>query len=288
MKHIVVTGANGQLGFELKKATATWSSYEVHFFDRTTWDISNMEQGLEIMRKYEPTFIVNCAAYTAVDKAESDQENCLSINATSPKILATLANQCGAHLIHISTDFVFDGTKNEPYIETDTVHPISVYGATKLEGEQHIQNTALSYSIIRTSWLYSSFGANFVKTMMKLGAERPALNVIFDQVGTPTYAKDLAEAILSMIPQINQPVQEVLHYSNEGVASWYDFAEEIMTLSQLPCVVSPITTAQYPTPAARPKYSVMNKSKIKETYHITIPHWKKSLKECLHIISLGH
>lgn len=226
--------------------------------------------------------IINCSAYTAVDKAEIEQDLADSINHKAVTYLAQIAKDKSIKLIHISTDYVFNGENFRPYIETDGSSPTGIYGKTKLDGEKALERINPKNSIIiRTSWVYSSFGANFVKTMLRLGKEREVLGVIFDQVGTPTYARDLAKVILDIVPQVKNQEVEIYHYSNEGVLSWYDFAKEIMRMAKLNCEINPIETKEYPTPAKRPYYSLLNKSKIKEKFKIIIPYWKDSLDECL-------
>jgi dTDP-4-dehydrorhamnose reductase len=230
--------------------------------------------------------IINCAAYTAVDKAETDIENADIENRKAVKKLALISKELNIKLIHISTDYVFDGKNFKPYCEEFQTNPQGIYGKTKLDGENEMRDINPKNSIIiRTSWVYSSFRNNFVKTMLRLGKEKEFLGVIFDQVGTPTYARDLAKAILDIIPQIKNKKVEIYNYSNEGVLSWYDFAKEIMRMAKLNCKVNPIETFQYPTPAKRPHYSLLNKSKIKSTFNVEIPYWKDSLDECL--IKLG-
>ncbi|WP_348653162.1 dTDP-4-dehydrorhamnose reductase, partial [uncultured Sulfurimonas sp.] len=229
--------------------------------------------------------IINCAAYTAVDKAEEEQELANQINHLAVKQLASIANKQQARLIHISTDYVFDGENFKPYCEDDTTNPNGVYGITKLDGEKAMQEiNPLNSIIIRTSWVYSSVGANFVKTMLRLGRERDSLGVIFDQVGTPTYARDLAKAILDILVNIKNEKVEIYNYSNEGVLSWYDFAKEIMRMAKIDCSINPIETSEYPTPAKRPHFSLLNKSKIKKEFNLTIPFWKDSLDECLKVM----
>jgi len=235
-----------------------------------------------LLSKYKIDFIINCAAYTNVDKAETDKKNAELINVYAVKNLATISNKYNLDFITISTDYVFDGESHRPYVEDDKVAPQSVYGETKLLSEQALAKINPKNSIIiRTSWVYSSYGNNFVKTMLRLGKERDELGVIFDQIGTPTYAWDLAKAILDILPQIENSKLEIYHYSNEGVLSWYDFAKEIMRMAKIECAVNPIETKAYPTPAKRPHYSLLNKSKIKDKFNITIPYWKDSLDECL-------
>lgn len=286
MSNILVTGAKGQLGSEIRALSVLYPQHEFTFTDRTTLDLSNLCKMENFFDDHTFDAIINCAAYTAVDKAESEKELADTINHRFVSMLAKIAKRNNAALIHISTDYVFNGEHHRPYIESDPTNPQGVYGRTKRDGENAILSVALSNTvIIRTSWVYSSFGNNFLKTMLRLGRERDTLGVIFDQIGTPTYARDLAQTILEILPRIKNEKPEIYHYSNEGVASWYDFAEAIFELSGVNCKVSPITTDQYPTPASRPHYSLLNKSKIKTEFGITIPYWRDSLKECL--ITLG-
>ena len=281
MLNVLVTGSNGQLGSDIKELSIDYK-YNFYFTDRNELDISNPHAITEFVNNNNINTIINCAAYTAVDKAESDIENADKINHLAVKYLAQISKEKNIKLIHISTDYVFDGTNHMPYVETDITNPNGVYGQTKLDGEKAMQEINPENSIIiRTSWVYSSYGANFVKTMLRLGKEKEQLGVIFDQVGTPTYARDLAKAILDIIPNIKNEKVEIYNYSNEGVLSWYDFAKEIMHMTKSTCQVNPIETIEYPTPAKRPHYSLLNKSKIKKEFNITIPYWKDSLDECL-------
>ncbi|MDR2938180.1 MAG: dTDP-4-dehydrorhamnose reductase [Prevotellaceae bacterium] len=284
MQKILITGGNGQLGSELKECAKGMAGFELIFTDVAELDITNAAQVKAFCEQHQPNFIVNCAAYTAVDKAEIEKEFALLLNATAVKNLAEAAENVQAYFVHVSTDYVFDGKNFEPYKEDDKVNPQSEYGRTKLRGEEF----ALAYSksmVIRTAWLYSTFGNNFVKTMLRLGAEKPSLNVVFDQVGTPTNAADLASCITNIIKKVSSGerkfVSGVYHYSNEGVCSWYDFAREIMEQGKRSCEVFPIESKDYPTPAARPHYSVLNKAKIKATYGVEIPYWKDSLRKCI-------
>ncbi len=290
MAKILITGSNGQLGSELKKIASQNTDFEYLFTDVEDLDIANKEQVLAYMHKHKPAFIVNCAAYTAVDKAESDEAVAHIINAKAPAFLAEGARTINAKFIHISTDYVFDGKSYAPYTEETKTNPTSVYGKTKLEGEQFALNAYTETIIIRTSWLYSTFGNNFVKTMIKLGNERDSLGVIFDQVGTPTNAKDLAEAIFAIISQTDKNkssfIPGIYHYSNEGVCSWYDFAIQIHEYAGITCNVKPLLSKEYPTAAPRPHYSVLDKSKIKKTFQITVPYWKNSLLECINSLTL--
>jgi len=288
MTKILITGGNGQLGSEIKALANAYPDFEFIFTDVEDLDITNQAALDLFLTKSDPAFIVNCAAYTAVDKAESDLELATKINSLAPKLLAEASKKYGISLIHISTDYVFDGTAHIPYKETVAPSPDSAYGRTKLEGELNIQSSCEDYIIIRTAWLYSAYGKNFVKTMLKLGSEREELGVIFDQVGTPTYAADLAQAILDIIlAKASGRVANdsgIYHYTNEGVCSWYDFSNEIFRIEGIKCRVKPIETVDYPTPARRPHYSVLNKKKIKTTYDLTIPHWKDSLEICLNVL----
>lgn len=286
MSNILVTGAKGQLGSEIRALSVLYPQHEFTFTDRTTLDLSNLCKMENFFDDHTFDAIINCAAYTAVDKAESEKELADTINHRFVSMLAKIAKRNNAALIHISTDYVFNGEHHRPYIESDPTNPQGVYGRTKRDGENAILSVAPSNTvIIRTSWVYSSFGNNFLKTMLRLGKERDDLGVIFDQVGTPTYARDLAQTILEILPIIKNESPEIYHYSNEGVASWYDFAKSIFELSGITCQLNPITTDQYPTPAKRPHYSLLNKIKIKTDFEITIPYWRDSLKECL--ITLG-
>ena len=281
MNNILVTGANGQLGSEINDLSQNYN-YNFFFTCRDDLDITNKLEIETFCINNNINTIINCGAYTAVDKAEDDKENANSVNNLAVKYLAQISKENNISLIHISTDYVFDGTNHKPYTEDDKVKPIGVYGQTKLDGEDAIVEINPKNSIIiRTSWVYSSFGNNFVKTMLRLGKEKDSLGVIFDQVGTPTYAKDLAKSILDIIPKIKNDNVEIYHYSNEGVLSWYDFAKEIMRMAKLTCTINPIESKDYPTPVKRPHYSVLNKSKIKEKFNLEIPFWKDSLDECL-------
>jgi dTDP-4-dehydrorhamnose reductase len=286
MTNILVTGENGQLGSEIKLLSSNYA-HGFFFTSRDTLDITNKEAISVFVQKNNINTIINCAAYTAVDKAEEEQELANDINHKAVQYLAEIANEKEIKLIHISTDYVFDGTNFKPYLETDPTNPNGIYGKTKLSAEKAIEKINPKNTIvIRTSWVYSSFGANFVKTMLRLGKEKESLGVIFDQVGTPTYARDLAETILDILPKIENKKVELYHYSNEGVLSWYDFAKEIMRMAKLDCNINPIETKAYPTPAKRPHYSLLNKSKIKNQFNITIPFWKDSLDDCLKVMKV--
>ena len=279
--NILVTGSMGQLGSEIKAISSDYS-YNFFFTDRNNIDITNKDNIKEYCQTNSINVIINCAAYTAVDKAETDIENADLVNRKAVKKLSIVAKELNIKLIHISTDYVFDGKNFKPYVEEYQTNPQSVYGKTKLDGENEMKDiNPLNSIIIRTSWVYSYYGNNFVKTMLRLGKEKEELGVIFDQVGTPTYAKDLALTILNIIPQIENSKVEIYNYSNEGVLSWYDFAKEIMKMAKLNCKINPIETYQYPTPAKRPHFSFLNKSKIKQKFNIEIPYWKDGLDDCL-------
>jgi dTDP-4-dehydrorhamnose reductase len=282
MYNILVTGANGQLGSEIKALAPKYTDYNFIFTDVADLDICNHKDVATFIEAKHVNAIINCAAYTAVDKAEEQQELSDKINHLAVANFAQLAKERHIKLLHISTDYVFDGTNHKPYLETDMPNPESVYGNTKLAGEQAMQaiNPANSM-IIRTAWVYSSYGNNFVKTMLRLGKDRDEINVVADQIGTPTHAADLAQAILSILPKLKNETVELFHFSNEGVCSWYDFAKAIFEIKGVDIKVNPIESTQYPTPAKRPFYSVLNKASIKATYQLDIPYWKDSLKRCL-------
>ena len=292
---VLVTGKNGQLGKSIYKVVNRDSNHnaqdnEFIFVGREELDLSSQDSIDNYFDNNYFDIIINCAAYTAVDKAEEEQELANQINHLAVKQLAKIAKAQQAKLIHISTDYVFDGESDKPYTEADATNPINVYGKTKLAGEQVIQETMPNSAIIiRTSWTYSEYGNNFVNTMIRLGKERDELNVVSDQIGSPTYATDLAEVILKIIDdkayQDKGQSTEVYHYSNEGEISWYRFTEEIFKITKIDCKVNPITTEQYPTPAKRPKNTFMNKDKITEAFSVSIPDWKESLtKACKFII----
>lgn len=283
MKHILITGAGGQLGREMQALAADHPDFTYDFTDAATLDVTDRGAVDEWFATHPVDFVVNCAAYTAVDRAESDREACHRLNAFAPGCLADAARRNGAQMVHVSTDYVFDGSKCTPYVEDDEPAPVTVYGRTKLEGERAVMELCPDAMVIRTAWLYSPHGQNFVKTMLRLGRERDRLGVVFDQVGTPTYARDLARAIYAAIEAGIRP--GIYHYTDEGVCSWYDFAVAIHRLAGIDsCRVSPIRTAEYPTPARRPAYSVLDKQKIKDTYGMTIPHWEDSLASCLNLL----
>ena len=283
MKNILITGANGQLGSEIRVASGQFPQFRFFFTDVTELDICNREAVHAYMAENHMDGIVNCAAYTAVDKAEDDAETCYRINRDAVKNLAEAAREYKLDIIHVSTDYVFDGKSYLPYTEVMPVNPSSVYGKSKLEGERILMEICPEAVIVRTSWLYSSFGNNFVKTMLRLGQERDMLNVIFDQVGTPTYAADLAVALLSILAA-GKPAAGIYHYSNEGVCSWYDFTRSIHQLAGISCDLVPIESKEYPVRTPRPHFSVLNKAKIKQTYGIEIPHWEDSLEKCIRLL----
>ena len=286
MKRILITGANGQLGNEMRVLSEEYPEHAYFFTDVAELDICNEQAVMDFVKANGIHTIVNCAAYTAVDNAEDHAEFCARLNADAVGYLAKSAEANGAEFIQISTDYVFDGTAHVPYQETDPTCPESVYGSTKLEGERNALAYCSRAMVIRTAWLYSTFGNNFVKTMIRLGKERDSLGVIFDQIGTPTYARDLARAIFEAIRQ--GVVPGVYHFSNEGVCSWYDFAKAIHRLAGITtCQVKPLHTSEYPAKAKRPHYSVLDKSKIKATYGMEVPYWMESLGECIEALSDG-
>lgn len=277
---ILVTGANGQLGNEMQVLAKENPQHTYYFTDVQELDICDTRAVRAYIAEKRIELIVNCAAYTAVDKAEDDPEEACMLNCDAARKLACAAQFNGAAMIQVSTDYVFDGTAYTPYTEECDPCPESVYGSTKLDGEYEVMSFCEKAVIIRTSWLYSTFGNNFVKTMIRLGKERDSLGVVFDQIGTPTYANDLARAIYAIINK--GIVRGIYHYSNEGVCSWYDFAVAIHRLAGITsCKVNPLHTAEYPAKAYRPAYSVLDKTKIKTTFGIEIPHWEESLKRCI-------
>jgi len=284
MNNILVIGSQGQVGSEIQALSSQYN-YNFFFTNKNQLNITDYPSIRNFITYNNIDTIINCVAYTAVDRAEKEQELADNINHLATEYLAKVAKEKSIKLIHISTDYVFDGKNFKPYLETDKTNPNSIYGTTKLNGERKlIEINPINSIIIRTSWVYSSFGNNFVKTMLKLGKEKESLGVIFDQVGTPTYARDLAKTILDILPKIENRNVEIYHYSNEGVLSWYDFAKEIMRMAKLKCDINPIETKEYPTPAKRPHYSLLNKTKIKKEFHIEIPFWKDSLDECLKLM----
>ncbi len=282
---ILITGSNGQLGSEFQELSSVYRSMAFDFIDVEDLDLTDKDSVEEFFKKNCYDYVINCAAYTAVDKAESDEETAIRVNADAVGLLGEVTARYDTRVIHVSTDYVFDGTANRPYAENDKVNPVSAYGRSKLKGEKLLSENNPDSIIIRTAWLYSRFGNNFVKTMLRLGKERDELRVVFDQVGSPTYAADLAEAILTIINKTeagkNKFVPGTYHFSNEGVISWYDFAYHILDLSVTECKMIPVLSEEYPAPAPRPAYSVLNKGKIKEIYGIDIPYWYESLKKML-------
>lgn len=290
MGKILVTGANGQLGQSFRQASANWPKMDFVFADSRELDLRNKSAVRGFFDKAENKkikWVVNCAAYTAVDKAEGEPDKAQAVNVLGVKHLAESCALLGIPMIHFSTDYVYHSRQNTPFRESDTVHPRGVYARTKLAGERAALRANPLSMIVRTSWVYSAFGQNFVKTMLRLGRERTEISVVADQIGTPTYAGDLAEAVLKIIEKVEMGevaqgfIQGVWHYANEGVASWYDFAVAIFELAAIPCKVSPITTDAYPTPAKRPPFSVLDKSKVKTAFGLEIPHWRASLRKCL-------
>lgn len=280
--NILVTGAYGQLGSEIKDLSPLYKSYSFTFTDADTLDIGNAEAVAQVIKKIKPDVVINCAAYTAVDKAESEKEKVYAINATAVKNLAELSSKYKFTLVQISTDYVFEGLNFKPYTENDTANPKSIYAKSKYESEIEMIFNTRKGIILRTSWLYSSYGNNFVKTILKLAKEKGMLDVIFDQIGTPTYAADLAKATLDAIPQfVKINGTEIYNFSNEGVASWYDFAKAIVDMAGIKCAITPIETKDYKQEAKRPLFSVLNKSKFKKAFKQEIPYWRDSLAVCL-------
>ncbi len=281
--NILITGCRGQLGNELQLQEAEHPSH--HFFNTDVEELNICDQAAvdAYVAENQIDGIINCAAYTAVDKAESDKEKCTTLNTVAPAYLANAVEQRGGWIIQISTDYVFNGKGYLPYKEEDTPSPDSVYGSTKLASELGVSKFCKNAMVVRTAWLYSTFGHNFVKTMIKLGMERKEIGVVADQVGTPTYARDLASALLTIVEKGIKP--GVYHYTNEGVASWYDFTKAIHRIYGIQgCNVKPLHTDEYPTPAKRPHYSILDKTKIKKTFGIEIPHWEESLKDCIELL----
>lgn len=277
---ILVTGSYGQLGKSLQRVFATDPEIEAVYTDYDTLDITNREAVLRCMTDTHFDVVINCAAYTAVDQAETDEIKASALNTRAVGIIGEAAAKSGTKVIHISTDYVFSGENFRPYAENDEPYPQGIYGRTKLEGEGLLSSFCQNAMIIRTAWLYSEYGKNFVKTMLRLAANHPEVNVVSDQIGTPTYAGDLADAIHHIV-KFEKWVPGIYHFTNEGVASWYDFAKAIFAESGISIKVNPLTTAQYPTPAKRPLYSVLSKAKIKSTFGINIPYWRDSLVKCL-------
>ncbi|MFA5046576.1 MAG: dTDP-4-dehydrorhamnose reductase [Paludibacter sp.] len=283
METILITGSKGQLGNEMQQAAKRYPAFQYIYTDVDELDICDKKALNDFVKTNDVNIIVNCAAYTAVDKAEDDVELCYKINRDAVRNIGEVAQENKVKVLQVSTDYVFDGTNYLPYTEDMPVCPETVYGKSKLEGEQALLESCEQAVILRTSWLYSSFGKNFVKTMLKLGTERDSLNVIFDQVGTPTYAADLADSILNILSH-DTFVPGIYHFSDEGVCSWYDFTKTIHRIAGISCDVHPIETKDYPARTPRPHYSVLNKAKIKSTFGISIPHWEESLVKCIHLI----
>ncbi len=277
---VLVTGANGQVGRELRVCAETAPDLEFIFLSKDDLSIHDHEKVRDFFRENKPRFCINCAAYTAVDRAETEKELAFQINGDATGVLAAACRESGAGFIHISTDYVFNGTGTKPYEEGDPVDPVNAYGASKLAGERQAFENNPDSVVIRTSWVYSEFGNNFVKTMMRLMRERDSINVVNDQVGSPTYAADLATTMLGII-RSGKWIPGIYNYSNEGVISWHRFADSIRQLIGSACMVNPIPSGSFPTPAKRPGYSVLNKSKIRETYHLDIPAWEDSLRICI-------
>jgi len=283
MNIILITGSHGQLGNEMQQAAKSFPAFNYLYTDIEDLDICDRAALNAFVKANKVNIIVNCAAYTAVDKAEDDVELCYKINSDAVRNIGEVASENNLKVVQISTDYVFDGTNHIPYTEDQPVCPDTVYGKSKLAGEQALMASCKDVVIIRTAWLYSSFGNNFVKTMIKLGTERDSLNVIFDQIGSPTYAADLAHAILKVLSH-ETFVPGIYHFSDEGVCSWYDFTKTIHRIAGIACDVHPIETKDYPARTPRPHYSVLNKAKIKSTYGIVIPHWEESLERCIKIL----
>lgn len=281
---VLVTGSNGQLGSELKDLVSVYPGFEFVFLDRNDLDLIDLSQVDRIFDQHQPSFFINCAAYTAVDKAEEDQERALLINAQAVERIAANCKKHECRLIHISTDYVFNGISDQPFQVDDLKGPLNIYGKTKLAGEELAQKENEEVIIIRTSWVYSSYGKNFVKTMMRLMQEKESINVVNDQLGSPTYAADLAQAIMEIL-RSGKWIPGIYHFSNEGIISWYDFAVEIKALIHSYCLVNPVGSDSYPTPAQRPRYSALNIDKIRQTYSISPRNWKESLGECVRKLS---
>ena len=280
---VLITGANGQLGSEIKALENNYPELQFIFEGSKELDIINYSFLKKYILENKINVVINCAAYTAVDAAEKNREKATEVNFVGTRNLVQILEETGGKLIHISTDYVFDGTNHKPYLEDDEMNPLGIYGLSKLKGETSLLDSEVNGIVIRTSWLYSSFGNNFVKTMLRLGKERNELGVIFDQVGTPTYARDLAKASVQILIQneVLNSKGKIYHFSNEGVASWYDFSKAIMEIAELECLINPIESKVYPTPVKRPHYSVLNKGKIKKDFNVEVPYWRDSLKDCL-------
>jgi dTDP-4-dehydrorhamnose reductase len=285
---ILITGAHGQLGQELQVWSAAYPAYRFVFTDRDDMPIDDEATVGRYFAEFRPAWCINCAAYTAVDQAETDRETAFRINAEGVRVLASACKANNTRFVHISTDYVFDGQSPVPYKEESPTGPLNQYGASKLKGEQYCQEIQPDYIIIRTAWVYSSFGKNFVKTMMKLMQERPSINVVNDQVGSPTYAADLAQGILHIIAGCDLDMIQwqpgIYHYSNHGRISWYEFAEAIKEITNSNCVVNPVPTSAYPTPARRPAFSLLDTHKIQTVFHCNIPFWKDALQRCIAVL----
>lgn len=287
MKQILVTGANGQLGLSFKKIALAFPDFQLHLLNRDLLDITQNQSVHSLFQSHSFDYCINCAAYTAVDRAESEEEKAHRINVAGVENLARACQKSEIPLIHFSTDYVYHNQQNTPFKESAPTSPKSIYAQTKLKGEQAAQAIHQQVMIIRTSWVYAEFGHNFVQTMLRLGRERDQLRVVFDQVGSPTYAPDLARGVLEILRKAErkevalEALNDIYNYSNEGVASWYDFALAIFELTEIDCQVEPIETRDFPTPAQRPPFSLLNKAKIKDTFGLAIPHWRESLRICL-------
>jgi dTDP-4-dehydrorhamnose reductase len=287
MVNILVTGSNGQLGSEIREASSSYPYFHFFFTDIEELDITDPEEVQDLFRENNIDIVINCAAYTAVDKAEQEPEKAMHINRDAVANLCAACKAGEAYMIHISTDYVYDGLNSHPYLESDPVSPASSYGRSKLAGEDAMLSCLDKGMIIRTSWLYSTYGNNFVKTILKKGGEKGELNVVNDQHGCPTYARDLAMTILNIIPKaVSLQKIDIYHYSNEGQCTWYEFAREAVELAGISCKVLPVTSDKYPQLATRPQYSIMDKTKIKEQFRITVPHWKDSLADCIRKLNI--
>lgn len=288
MAHILITGANGQLGSEINALSSLYPDFDLFFADRAQLDITDKAAVNRFLDQHPYQYLINGAAYTAVDRAETEPNLARKVNIHGPAILAKACKERAIAMLHFSSDYVYHTEHNRPYKEDDFTAPKGVYAQSKLEGDHAVLESTNNGMIIRTSWVYSSFGHNFVKTMLRLGRERDQLNIVFDQIGSPTYARDLAKASLDIIQKAKkEEIAGIYHYSNEGVCSWYDFAIAIFEIAGIECTVRPIESKDYPTPAERPPFSVLNKGKIKEDFGLVIPHWKESLRECLSLINKG-
>lgn len=283
--NILVTGCNGQLGKEIQQLSKIYKAFDFFFTDIDDLNITQQEKVAKYVKANKIDCIINCAAYTNVEQAENDRENASSINTAAVKNIAEVAAKANALLIHFSTDYVFDGKNFKPYTEGDTAGPKNYYGKTKFDGEIEIVFNAKRAIIIRTSWLYGSTGSNFVKTILEKAKANKELDVIYDQIGTPTYARDLAKAVLDIIPKVKSKIRtEIYNYSNEGVASWYDFAKAIIEIKNIKCNINPVLTKDTTINTIRPQYSVLNKTRIKADFGLKIPYWRDSLKDCLDLL----